>query len=82
MKIVEHRFKPGTICFLDEEAGKRTYWFSANNLFQGLIDNEQAVEQITSWSKEQLLQVISDMEIEEKDWVDYIYDHEPVISKV
>jgi hypothetical protein len=80
MKIIEHNWQPGVIGFLDENRGKRSYWFSAHNLFEAVIDNEEAIDFLLHWSAEEIEFTAQTFITNEENWLDYDDDHEMVIG--
>lgn len=80
MKIIEHRLQPGTISFLHEEKGKRTYWFHARNLFDIVMDDEQAVDLILQWSETEVEQEAKPFLADEANWTEYQPNHEIEIA--
>lgn len=80
MKIIEHKWQPGVVGILDEKRGKRSYWFSAHNLFEELMDNEEAVDLLLNWSSEEVDTAARSFLANTEDWLDYDFDHEIVVA--
>lgn len=83
MKIIEHPFRPGTLSFYNERTGKRSYWFSAHNLFTEVMDNEEAIELMLNWGESEVEQAVVQSVLLEEHWVSDPMDYESaVISPV
>lgn len=82
MKIIEHNLRPGTVSFYNESTGKRSYWFSAHNLFTEVMDNEEAIELMLNWGMDEVEQAVVQSNLASEHWVDYEFNHETVISPV
>lgn len=79
MKIIEHPFRPGTVCFYNELTGKRSYWFSAHNLFAEVMDNEEAVEIMLNWGKQEVERAVIQSALPDEHWISEPMDDEPAV---
>ncbi|ALS23593.1 MULTISPECIES: hypothetical protein [Paenibacillus] len=69
MKIIEHPFRPGIVSFYNEQTGKRSYWFSAHNVFTEVMDNEEAIELMLGWGESEVEQAVLQTLLLEEHWV-------------
>ncbi|MBP1156894.1 MULTISPECIES: hypothetical protein [unclassified Paenibacillus] len=79
MKIIEHPFRPGTVSFYNELTGKRSYWFSAHNLFTEVMDNEEAIELMLNWGESEVEQAVVQSVLSEEHWVSDQTDYESAV---
>lgn len=79
MRIIEHPYQPGTISFYNEKLKKRSYWFSANNLFDVIISKDEAVEIILHWTSEDVEKAAKPFVEHDQQWTSFQLNHEIVI---
>jgi hypothetical protein len=79
MRIIEHPYQPGTLCFYNEKLNKRSFWFSANNLFDIVISKDEAVEIILQWTAKEVENAVKPFLKEDHYWSPFQIGHEIVI---